>query len=250
MNEHDQASRISRITTIWTMVQQAHQGAADEVTEAQQALLERYSEAIYRYLLAALREPDAADEVFQEFALRFVRGYFRNADPERGRFRDFVKKSLYHLILDHRKKAGSQPRQFGEDHQDPAVVDSDLHALDEEFAQRWREELLTRTWEALARHQEKTGQPFHSVLTLRAGNPQHPASALAESLSSELGRPITEVGVRQLLHRAREKFADLLLDEVACSLQTTAQDQLEDELVALNLLSYCRTAFERRARKS
>jgi hypothetical protein len=47
-----------------------------------------YHRAVHRYLLGALRDEDAAEELFQEFALRFVRGDFRWADRGRGRFRD------------------------------------------------------------------------------------------------------------------------------------------------------------------
>ena len=39
----------------------------------------------------AHRDKDAADELSQEFALRFVRGDLKGADRERGWFRDFLK---------------------------------------------------------------------------------------------------------------------------------------------------------------
>jgi hypothetical protein len=52
--------------------------------------------------------------------------------------------------------------------------------------------------------------------------------------------------VRQTLHRAREKFAVLLLDEVARSLQTDDLDRIEQELIDLGLQSYCRSALTRR----
>ena len=57
-------------------------------------------------MLAALKDADAADEVFQEFALRLVRGDFRRADPQRGRFRDFVKTALINMVINYRKKKG------------------------------------------------------------------------------------------------------------------------------------------------
>jgi hypothetical protein len=58
---------------------------------------------------------------------------------------------------------------------------------------------------------------------------------------------LTAVGVRQLLHRARERFADLLLEEVAQSLDAPTPELLEQELIDLRLLDCCRTALERRA---
>src|SRR5215211_6919817 len=95
---------ISQIETIWPVVLQAHGGAPDEITAAQQLILQRYRQAVYRYLVACLKCGDAADELWQEFSLRFVRGDFRNANPEKGRFRDLLKSSLYHLIIDHHKR--------------------------------------------------------------------------------------------------------------------------------------------------
>jgi DNA-directed RNA polymerase specialized sigma24 family protein len=56
---------------------------------------------VYRYLLKALRDPEAAAEQSQEFALRFVRSDFKEADPERGRFRDFLRTVLYHLVVNY-----------------------------------------------------------------------------------------------------------------------------------------------------
>ena len=69
------------------------------------------------YLGRALGDPEAADEVFQEFALRLLRGDLRRADPERGRFRDLVKTAVFHLIVDHRRRQQARPRPL-----DPEVI--------------------------------------------------------------------------------------------------------------------------------
>src|SRR5262245_61954396 len=98
------AQRLSRISTLWTLVNQAHRGAPDVVGSAQQRLLEHYGGAVHRYLLGGLRDPEAADELFQEFAVRFLRGDFQNADRGRGRFRDYVKTSLFHLVADYQRR--------------------------------------------------------------------------------------------------------------------------------------------------
>jgi hypothetical protein len=56
---------------------------------------------------------------------------------------------------------------------------------------------------------------------------------------------LTAAGVRQALHRARQKFADLLLEEVAQSVEDPTPEHLERELVELGLFDYCRPALER-----
>jgi RNA polymerase sigma-70 factor (ECF subfamily) len=67
--------RLSRITTRWLDLRDAHEG----MPQAMRALLERYRGAVYSYLFGAVHTPDTADELFQEFALRFLRGDFRAA---------------------------------------------------------------------------------------------------------------------------------------------------------------------------
>src|SRR4051794_16668614 len=103
MNTDHSADRLSQITTSWSLLLQAHSGPADDTTAAQQRLFERYSGAVYRYLLAAVRDPNVADELGQELALRIVRGDFQRASPERGRFRNYLKRALFHLIVDYQR---------------------------------------------------------------------------------------------------------------------------------------------------
>src|SRR5262245_27508512 len=99
---------LSKIVTLWGPLQEAHAGEPEAARVAQRQLLERYTPAIYRYLLASVRDPHAADELFQEFALRFCRGDFKRADQQRGRFRDFLKTSLVHLVIDHHRRSKRQ----------------------------------------------------------------------------------------------------------------------------------------------
>jgi RNA polymerase sigma-70 factor (ECF subfamily) len=245
MEPQDTPHHLSRITTQWTLVFEAHREQQTVAMQAQQALMHRYCGAIYRYLVSAVRDPDAADDLSQEFALRLVRGDFKRADPGQGRFRDFLKSSLYHLVIDyHRRKARRRHEFLDPDAPAPADGDSGLPS-DQEFLARWREELLDRAWEALATVEKETGKPFFSVLRFRAENPKLPSGEIAQKLQERLGKPLTDVGVRQTLHRAREKFADLLLEEVAHSLETSDVERLSQELIDLDLLPYCRTALDR-----
>ena len=103
MNQSNEDLRLSRISTLWTVVCQATDPEV-AVQAAQRRLLERYGGAVRRYLLAATRDGEAAEELFQEFAVRFLRGGLRGACPERGRFRDYLKGVLIHLVADHHQR--------------------------------------------------------------------------------------------------------------------------------------------------
>jgi RNA polymerase sigma-70 factor (ECF subfamily) len=243
MDDFSPGQDLSEIGTLWTMVHQAHQGSPEVVSRAQRALMERYSGSVYRYLLGALRDRHAADDLFQDFALRFVRGAFRHANPDKGRFRDFVKTALYHLIVDYQKRHRKGPQAVPVEAvaAEPAV--HDLHYSEEEFTQSWRQEVLCRTWEALEQA-SKTGPPYYRVLRCRAENPSLSSGQLAALLGPALGKTVSADWVRQNLHRAREQFANLLLGELAASLEQPTRDRLEQELIDLGLLHYCQDALK------
>jgi RNA polymerase sigma-70 factor (ECF subfamily) len=246
MSSTNSDAHLSQIATLWSLVDQAHGQEAQEVTAARKRLLQRYSGAVKRYLLGALRDPELADELTQEFALRFLDGKYQGADRERGRFRNFVKGVLAHLIADHyrrqRGRPGHLPLEFA-DAQAPGQEPADPDPL---FLESWRKTLLDRAWQALAEVETQTGQPFYTVLRLRAEQPDLRSAQMAEQLAARLGKPVSAAGVRQTLHRARDRFAELLLDEVVQTLGRSAEEDLEQELIELNLLSYCQAALARR----
>lgn len=211
-------------------------------------LLERYQKAIYRYLLGALRDPDAADELFQEFALQFLRGGFRHADPARGRFRDYVKTSLIRMVANYRQRQHARPQPL-DSHMAVAAASTD-EQLDQDFTDHWLQDLLAHTWSELANVQQQTGQPFYAVLRFRSEHPDMPSGDMANQLTAELkpDRPFTDTSIRKTLQRAREKFEDLLLDAIAGSLEQPTLEALEEELIGLGLQRYCHPAIERRRR--
>jgi RNA polymerase sigma-70 factor (ECF subfamily) len=235
---------LNRIQTLWTLVRQAHGDVAEAVAEAHQQLLERYGNAVQRYLLRALRDPEAAAELTQEFALRLVRGDLQGADPQRGRFRDFVKGVLSHLVADYFRAQHRQPRLLSAANLEAATLVLEATDADRLLRDSWRDELLHRAWKALAHLQEQTGQPFHTVLWHRAQHPEQRSACMAETLTPVLGKPVTADWVRQTLHRARFKFAQFLVTEVVQTLESAATEQLEAELGELGLLEYCRPALD------
>jgi RNA polymerase sigma factor (sigma-70 family) len=96
--------RMSLIQTQWSLVYLAHNGPLDQAHLARQQLLERYGNAVRCYLRKVFRDSYGVEEVFQEFVLRLIHGDLRGANPQRGRFRNFVKGTLFHLIADYRKQ--------------------------------------------------------------------------------------------------------------------------------------------------
>jgi RNA polymerase sigma-70 factor (ECF subfamily) len=247
MAEANDCRRLSDISTVWPVFRLAHSRQRG-AKPAQMRLWLRYSTAVHRYLLGALRDADAADELGQEFAFRFFRGDFQGADPERGRFRDYLKTVLSRMVAHYHKQRCARPRSLPAHLTGPVVVTpapADIHT---QFLKIWRRMLLDRAWEALAKVQKENGQPLHAVLRMRVDHPDGECSSaqMAERLAAQFRRKFTAAGVRKLLQRARQRFADFLLDEVEYSLEAPSPEQQEQELRDLGLLGYCRLALQRR----
>jgi RNA polymerase sigma-70 factor (ECF subfamily) len=237
MNPPDLEQRLSRIATMWSVVFEAHgDAAAADADTARRGLLMRYHAPVYRYLLGAVRDADAAGDLCQEFAIRFLRGDFHRASPERGRFRDYVKRALSNLVTDFHRQRQAKPMPL------PPEVANPPEAIEPSFEASWREGLLAQTWEAL-----KQAQPvYHAVLLLRVEDPDLTSNAMAERLTEQLSKPMTPENVRKAIQRAHTKFAELLIDQVAASLEEPTFEDLEAELQALDLLKFCRSVLERR----
>lgn len=243
MNAEQFEQHLSQISTVWTVLFEA-QACSDQAARAQQQLLQRYHAAVYRYLLGATRNPDAADELFQEFALRFVRGDFKRAHPERGRFRDFLRTALYHLVVDYYRQQRRTPRPLLTDSPEPAEESSFEAESDKRFLQVWRAELLNRAWAGLAQLERDTGQPLHTLLRYRAEHPDLRSAQMAETFSARLGKPVKAGWIRKQLFLARQRFTVKLIEEVRRSLgDAPSEEELFQELVHLDLLQYCRSAL-------
>lgn len=219
MEPDEPNSHLSRIETHWSLVFRAHRGEGTAAANDRAALMERYGGAVHRYLLRTLRDPNAADDLAQEFAVRFLRGDFKNADPCRGRFRDFVKRAVYNLIVDYHRSRQSRPRPLDSDVPDQAALEPVLRDHDSRFLESWRGELMAKAWAALDQAQARTGQPFADVLRLRVQQPDVRSPQLAEQLSARMGRSVNAGWVRQNLHRARDLLVESLVREVELSLE-------------------------------
>ncbi len=240
-----QQDHLSRISTLWTQVLEAHGSCAEAARTAQEAIFQRYSATVHRYLRKVLGDVDAADEVFQEFALHLVRGDFRHVDPGKGRFRDYLKISLLRLVSKYRQRALARPLDAEQlAATQPFQTDEQLGTA---FGVACREDMLLRAWTRLRELESQTSQPFFTVLDYRARHPQATSQQMAQDLADQIPSGAnTATAVRKTLERARSKYADFLLDEVADSLGSPSRDELEREIIELGLHGYCRSALRRR----
>src|SRR5262249_4012690 len=90
--------------------------------------------------------------------------------------------------------------------------------------------------------ERQTGRPYHTLVRLKE-EPDLTAAQLAARLDRLLGRPFTEEAIRQMVHRGRLRFADLLVEETARALQPPGRgpaepEEVEQRLIDLGLLNY------------
>jgi RNA polymerase sigma-70 factor (ECF subfamily) len=236
------SSHLSRIETIWSMVHNAN-GSKSRGAEAQTQLFERYGMAVKRYLLASMRNEDAAAEVFQEFALRLIRGDFRNANSDKGKFRSMIKTALYRLMIDYYRRNQKQKKLgSGVECEDFAVANESESGFDS-FTLSWRESLLDESWNRLEQLELTTGKPYFTVLRARVDQPRSTTLQLLDSLVQNGASFASESAFRVFLHRSRKRFAAILLQQVVESLNEPTDEEIELELIELGLHHFCKPAM-------
>lgn len=238
----------SWVTTAWTNIIHGR-GKGNAAGEARGEMLVRYHETVYHYFLKKIGNQHAAEELYSNFALRLMEtdDLIKRADPERGRFRNYLKTALHHMVMDYYRKRSRKKEQ-------PLAIDVAVHDAvaqesgdaDADFSPIWQQEMLNQAWKALENIEKKTGQMHYTVLRFQSDHADLKAPQIAEQLGAKLGKTFTPESIRQTIHRGREKFAKLLLEEVEHSLDKPSLDELEQELIDLQLLPYCKRALEQR----
>jgi RNA polymerase sigma-70 factor (ECF subfamily) len=241
MENDPETGRLSKIETDWDGVRAAHQDGSsrEELAAARNRVLMRYDSCIRMYVLAKTKNPEVAEELSQEFALRFVKGDYKNADPSKGRFRDYLKTSVRNLVIDYfRKKAPGELTKSAAERIEDKVGSPEIGDLEIEFQQNWRRTLLSHVWDSLKRFESDRENCYYTVLHHRSQNPTASSAQMAAALSLSLGEQVTPEWVRQKIHRARRKFAELLIAEVRQSMNSTDRDEIQQELSELGLQKY------------
>jgi RNA polymerase sigma-70 factor (ECF subfamily) len=222
-------------STRWSVVAAAGQGTSPEAQEALATLCKIYWYPLYAYARRRLASVEDAQDLTQEFFAQLLeKDYLQAADPRRGKFRSFLLTVFKHFLSKERDRANAQKRgggrrflpldfQAGETryHLEPA----DRGTPDTIYQRRWA---LTLLEQALARlRQEFTGsgkrQLFETLkATLTGDGSAGPYAQIGETLG------ITEQAVKVAVHRMRQRYKELLRDEIAQTVSSS--EEIDDEL--------------------
>jgi RNA polymerase sigma-70 factor (ECF subfamily) len=220
-------------TTHWSVVLAAGQADSPPQRRALETLCGAYWYPIYVYVRRKGYGPDDAQDLTQEFFAQLIRKeHLRLADREKGKFRTFLLAMLDYFLLRewsraHRQKRGGQfsfislDQQTSEERYRLEPADND--SPEKKFLRQWAMTVLKQAMDALQSECEASdkGALFREVRRLLSG--EREGAAYAE-ISRRLG--ITEGAARVGVHRLRQRYGELLRNEIA---QTVSVPEEVDE---------------------
>ena len=221
-------------TTHWSVVLTA-QGESPAAQEALEGLCRTYWRPIYSFVRREGIRPEEAKDLTQGFfAMILERKDFQSVRQEKGRLRSFLLASLKHFMANERRDAAAIKRGRGRtliplegiEADDFSEFDrSDTLSADLIYDRRWAFTVLDRVFARLREEsQESANAPLVEKLnTLLSEEPDRPSQA---EIAREFG--MTENAVKQAFHRLRQRYRQLLREEVAHTVATPAE--IEDEL--------------------
>ena len=240
--DHSSAGvRLQFVTTHWSMVLAAGGLLSQEQSQALEALCQAYWYPLYAYSRRVGYGPEDAKDLTQSFLSHLLeKGALSLADPERGRFRTFLLTALKHYLVDEHRRASALKRGGGrvfqplerDDGEDRYQFEpADLSSPDVLYDRGWAREVLAQ---ALSRLREeyassKHGPGFEALKDYIWG--ERSGSSCAQ-LGREIG--MSEEAAKKAVQRMRQRFAQLLRQQIAETVNTPAE--LEEELRYLSSL--------------
>lgn len=212
-------------TTHWTLIRSA---AGTERREALEELCRAYWPPLYAFLRGQGNDADEALDLVQGyFTLLLEKDYVGDFDPERGRFRTFLIRSLRNFSSKERERARALRRGGGAEllslDDELAPVESAVRsALRDDitpealFERNWAETVLDRARDRLCQEYVRRNQQeaFEELLPFIDGSADPPSHA---EVAEQLG--LARHSVKVILHRFRRRFraavSDVLTETVA-----------------------------------
>jgi RNA polymerase sigma-70 factor (ECF subfamily) len=228
-------------TTRWSLILTSADLAGDD-EKARQALSELcrlYWRPIFSFVCRRGHSADEAQDLTQDFFLMILEGnWLRHADPNRGRFRSLLLKSLQNFLNDaaakkHARKRGGDVEFVSWDDwmaEAPSQLTVPAKALESWSAERlfdlrWAATVVEQAVRRLREECESQGK-LRAFEALRSCLGAEREDVSYSDLSQALGAP--EATVKRLVHRLRQRYRELLREEVAETVADPAE--VDDEI--------------------
>lgn len=231
--ENDPSRQPAFVTTHWSVVLAAARSDTTRAGAALEKLCQTYWYPLYAYVRRRGHSPEDAQDLTQAFFTRLLeRNWVGRADRQKGRFRSFLLSALNHFLADEWDKVRAQKRGGG---LAPLPLEFDAAETryrhepvdnvtpEHNYERRWALTLLDTVLRRLQLEytQEGRGELFGALHPCLVGD--RSSQPYAE-LANELG--VAEGTVKSAVHRLRQRYRQLLRDEIA---QTVAEPGEVDE---------------------
>ena len=225
---------VAFTTTHWSVVLEA-QGESPAAREALEKLCRTYWRPIYGFVRRQGVGPEEAKDLTQGFfALLLERRDLNTVRQEKGRLRSYLLTSLKHFLTNERNRAMAIKRGEGQrlipleqlrERERIGFDPSETLAADQIYERRWALSVLDQ---ALARlgdeHRAAGTSPLFDQLQKSLTNePDRPSPA---DTAHEFG--MTESAVRQASYRLRQRYRQVLREEIAHTVMLPGD--VDDEL--------------------
>jgi len=209
-------------TTHWSVVLLAGQADSPHATDALEKLCRTYWYPLYVYVRRQGNSPEDAQDLTQNFFSRLLeKNYFAKADPDRGKFRTFLLRSMKNFLVNEWKRAGRLKRGGGVEFLSiDANVAEDRYGAepanqsnpDAAYEQRWAVTLIEQVLTAL-RQEFNAADKARLFEELKGFIWGDKSTASYAEIAGHLN--LTEGTVKVSAHRLRQRFRELLRAEVA-----------------------------------
>jgi RNA polymerase sigma factor (sigma-70 family) len=221
-------------TTHWSVVLAA-QGPSPAAEEALEKLCRTYWRPIYGFVRRQGVNPEEAKDLTQGFfALLLERRDLETVRKEKGRLRSYLLTSLKHFLTNEHHRAMAIKRGEGQrliplddlrDRERAGFEPSETLAADQIYERHWALSVLDQVLARLGDEYRAAGhiQLFDRLQKSLTDEPDHPSPA---ETAREFG--MTENAVRQASYRLRQRYRQLLHEEIAHTVMVPGD--IEDEL--------------------
>jgi len=223
------------VTTHWSVVLAAKDKASPDCAQALETLCQTYWYPLYAFIRGSGYSPPDAQDLTQGFFARLLaKDYLRLVEPEKGRFRAFLKMALKRFLAREWERGQAEKRGGGRAclSFDTALAEQRFQAEaadslepDQIYDRRWA---LTLLGEATARLEReytaarKAGELQHLKPYLTAERGGIPYTELALALQTSEG------AARVAVHRLRKRFRELFREVIAETV--SGAEEAEEEL--------------------
>ena len=227
-------------TTRWSVVLRAGGASPEQAHAALEQLCRDYWYPLYAYVRRKGHSPEDAADLTQDFFAKLLANEFaQGLTPNGGRFRSFLLTALHRFLVDEWRRAKSLKRGGNafttslevliSERGETGYLGETLPADSAEhlFQRVWADTLFARVLRRLAAECAARGNARFDVIEPFLALDGEPP-ALAEA-AAQLALSVT--AFKSLLHRLRQRYRELLQDEVS---QTVgSHGDVDDELRAL-----------------